>query len=297
MKGIDISSNNANLNFAKARAAGFEVVLIKATEGLTYTSPALRDQYNSAKANGFKIGFYHYLRDNDPIAEAKHFLSAIQGLQSDCKYMIDSETLFNGVSSNTRKFADYLISQNKEPLLYTGADFYTHNLDASIKDLPLLVACYSSTRPNIKSIGWQFTEKGNIGGVVVDMDTFEDGILLTSTKAVPTQLAVKLVTKSTTIIINSEELFNQMFSEKFYLSKYPDVATKVPSMFATGKAHYLAYGQKENRDPCPPLPQDFSEAVYLANSPDVAKAVVNKSFSCGAEHYLMYGFAENRKYK
>ena len=89
-----------------------------------------------------------------------------------------------------------------------------------------------------------------------------------------------------------------MFSENFYLSKYPDVAAAVKNkMFVTGKAHYLAYGLKEKRDPCPPLPVDFCEGVYLANSPDVAKAVINKSFSCGAEHYLMYGFQENRKYK
>jgi len=96
-----------------------------------------------------------------------------------------------------------------------------------------------------------------------------------------------------------EELYTGMFSENWYLSKNPDVATAVKAKkFTSGLDHYLQYGKKENRSACPPLPLDFNEGAYLTHNPDVKKAVVAKGFSCGAEHYLTYGFQEkNRLYK
>ena len=179
LKGIDVSSFQTNLDFVQAKASGYVVAFIKATEGLNYTNPAFKDQYNKAKANGFKVGFYHFLKDTNPVDEAKHFLSAISGLQSDCKYVIDAETNFNGVSLHVRQFADYLISQGKEPMLYSGLYFYNNSLDNTVKDLPLWVAAYGQTRPAVNSVGWQYSESGNIGGVTVDLDEFENGIFLT----------------------------------------------------------------------------------------------------------------------
>ena len=175
MNGTDVSSFQAGINFA---SSDVDIVYIKATEGMTYVNPCLKDQYNNAKANGKKVGFYHYLRNNGPINEAKSFLNAIQGLEADCKYCIDAETNFNGVSSNIRQFADYLKSQGKEPVLYTGAWFYENTLDSIVKDLPLWVAAYGQARPNLASIGWQYSDKGNINGVNVDLDVFDNGILL-----------------------------------------------------------------------------------------------------------------------
>lgn len=98
-------------------------------------------------------------------------------------------------------------------------------------------------------------------------------------------------------IQNIEEL-SHMFSERFYLIKYQDVAAAVKAkQVANGFTHYVNNGKKEGRQPCPPLPVDFNEGVYLSSNPDVAKAVVAKVYSCGAEHYMLEGFAENRKYK
>lgn len=67
MKGIDIASYQQNVDFQKVKNSGIEIVYIKATEGITYTNPLLELQYSGAMAAGLKIGFYHYLRANDPI--------------------------------------------------------------------------------------------------------------------------------------------------------------------------------------------------------------------------------------
>jgi spore germination protein KA len=82
---------------------------------------------------GLKVGFYHYLRLNDPTLEAKHFLSVINGLSSDCKYVMDVEDLSGRTvaqkSSDVRIFADYLISSHKEVCIYTTDNYYATQLN------------------------------------------------------------------------------------------------------------------------------------------------------------------------
>jgi len=108
----------------------------------------------------------------------------------------------------------------------------------------------------------------------------------------------KLAVPQPTAKINQEEEYKGMFSEKFYLKIYPDVAKAVLAGKAkSGYQHYIEFGKKEGRKPCPPLPPTFNEGVYLEKNIDVKKAVEAGSFTCGAEHYLQFGFAEGRVYK
>ena len=57
--GIDVSNYQRNIDYEKVRMAGIEVVYIKATEGQTITDAYLNQNYQNARANGLKIGFYH----------------------------------------------------------------------------------------------------------------------------------------------------------------------------------------------------------------------------------------------
>ncbi|MBU3200990.1 peptidoglycan-binding protein [Clostridium estertheticum] len=189
---MDISSYEANVDFEKVKNSGIEIVYIKATEGLTYTNPLLKSQYDGAKAAGLKIGFYHYLRANDPILEAKFFLSVIEGLSSDCKHAIDVEEVSLGqtiakTSSNIMQFANYIISTNNEVCLYTGDYFYANNLNSSVKDIPLWVAHYGVTKPDaVNYIGFQYSESGRIDGIngSVDLNEFSTSIFVSSTPPV-----------------------------------------------------------------------------------------------------------------
>lgn len=184
MKGIDISSNNGIVDFNKVKASGVEIVYIKATEGATYINPLLKQSYASAKSAGLKVGFYHYLRANEPSTESNNFLNAIKDLQSDCKYAIDVEIALsqtvNTISLNARLFANDLIRVGKEPLIYTGLYFYNDNLNDTVKDIPLWVASYNINKPIVKSIGWQYSESAVIDGVNgnCDINDFDYDILL-----------------------------------------------------------------------------------------------------------------------
>lgn len=196
MRGIDIASYQKNVDFEKVRNNGIKIVYIKATEGITYNNPLLQSQYSGAKAAGLQIGFYHYLRANDPILEAQHFLSIISGLSADCKYVIDVEETFGQtvakVSSNVRLFADYLISNGKEVCIYTDDNFYLNNLDNSVKDILLWVAHYGVAKPDeINYIGFQYSDSGSIDGIngLVDLDDFILGIFINSIS--PTTIVIK----------------------------------------------------------------------------------------------------------
>jgi hypothetical protein len=71
------------------------------------------------------------------------------------------------------------------------------------------------------------------------------------------------------------------FNPEWYLDTYPDLrAAKVDPVM-----HYLMFGWKENRNPCP----GFDTAYYLATYPDVRQSGVNPLW-----HYLEHGSKEGR---
>ncbi|AAK78533.1 lysozyme [Clostridium acetobutylicum] len=189
MKGIDIYSGQGSVDFNAVKESGVEVVYIKATEGLTYTDSTYKDFYDGAKNAGLKIGFYHYLRANDPTSEAEHFFNTISGLSLDCKCAIDVEVTLgqsiDQISSNVRKFADYLINKGLDVCVYTYTNFYKDNLNSTVKDLPLWIAEYGVSKPNIDAsyVGFQYSDSGSVNGISgsADLDEFSEGILVGGT--------------------------------------------------------------------------------------------------------------------
>jgi lysozyme len=190
VKGIDISNYQGVINFAKVKASGVEIVYIKATEGLTVDNILFEAQYDGAKKAGLKIGVYHYLRDNNPVEEAEHFLSVVTGLPMDCKYAIDCETTLGQtiaeVSLNVVKFTDYLVSKGKQVCLYTGVNFYKESLNSTVKELPLWIACYEAKCPLTTYAGIQYSDVGVVAGITskVDLNTFSDEMLISIPKPV-----------------------------------------------------------------------------------------------------------------
>ena len=84
-----------------------------------------------------------------------------------------------------------------------------------------------------------------------------------------------------------------IFSQNWYLYKYPDVAKS--NYKDDPYIHYIKYGKKEGRLPLPPIPNEYNEGDYLELNPDVATAVKKGVYASGLHHYMCYGFKENRK--
>lgn len=60
-EGIDVSDWQGYIDYAQVRESGIEVVYIKASQGSNIKDPYFDINYENAKANGLKVGFYHFL--------------------------------------------------------------------------------------------------------------------------------------------------------------------------------------------------------------------------------------------
>jgi hypothetical protein len=82
------------------------------------------------------------------------------------------------------------------------------------------------------------------------------------------------------------------FDEKWYLSKYPDLATAIPSeTFPTAWDHFMTIGYFEGRLPVEPR---VDEAWYLKRYPDVAAAIFEGIFEDARQHFERNGYREGR---
>ena len=101
--------------------------------------------------------------------------------------------------------------------------------------------------------------------------------------------------KIVSTVENKDEVNRSMylFSKKWYLTNYPDVANSIYK--DDPYQHYVKYGKNEGRTPLPEVPPEYNEGEYLELNQDVAQAVARGQFTSGIEHYLMCGFNEDRK--
>ena len=60
-RGIDVSDWQGYIDYRKVKESGIEVVYIKASQGSNIKDPYFDINYENAKANGLKVGFYHFL--------------------------------------------------------------------------------------------------------------------------------------------------------------------------------------------------------------------------------------------
>ena len=68
MNGIDISKWQKGINLA---AVPCDFVIVKATQGVNYTSPEFKNQISQAQALDKLIGVYHYAGGGGAISEAE----------------------------------------------------------------------------------------------------------------------------------------------------------------------------------------------------------------------------------
>ena len=72
LKGIDISNWQAGINLS-AIAGQVDFIIVKATEGVGFVDKQCDKFFQEAKLLGKKLGFYHFARTNNAIAEADFF--------------------------------------------------------------------------------------------------------------------------------------------------------------------------------------------------------------------------------
>ena len=99
LNGIDISSYQSDIN-AETIAADF--IIVKATQGTTYTNPAFRAQIDGAIRGGKIVGLYHYATGAGAAAEVDYFLNAIRDYIGKAFLCLDWETSSSSIGKNTQ---------------------------------------------------------------------------------------------------------------------------------------------------------------------------------------------------
>lgn len=200
-QGIDVSDYQGDIDYSRVKNAGIQVVYIKATEGTTIIDPYFRTNYDNAKSEGLKIGFYHFIRarnEEEAIREAEFFHSVISGTSPDCRLAMDFE-VFNGLSVERINQISFAFLQklqeltNKECVIYS--DEYNARTVFGIelaRNYPLWIAEYDVNIPTSTGnweewIGFQYSDRGQIDGILgdVDLDKFRDGIFLSDNSEIP----------------------------------------------------------------------------------------------------------------
>lgn len=192
-KGVDVYEYDNINNYQTLKDTGVQVVIQKATQGLTHNDSLLQYRYEHLTQYGFKIGYYHFAdNDGQSIAQAQHFISQIKGLHSDTVYFLDIEqpdplystypqwTKSSSISF-TNDFINYMQSQGYKCGVYTNQDFYYSYLSGNIPDVPAWVANISRQPTQFPDkVSWQYSFTGRIAGVIgdIDLDSFNDNIFL-----------------------------------------------------------------------------------------------------------------------
>ena len=195
-QGIDVSEWQGYINYENVKRDGIEIVYIKASQGSNITDPYFKTNYNNAKANGLKVGLYHFLTARtveEAREEAEHFSSVISGTSPDCKLAMDFEELgdlsrkeINDISLAFLERVEELTK--KELIIYSDESNAVNTFSRELAQrYPLWIAEYGVSRPSRTGnwsdwTGFQYSDTGRISGIngYVDRDLFKDEILLSS---------------------------------------------------------------------------------------------------------------------
>ena len=199
-QGIDISSWQKNIDFTSVKNSGIDVVYIKSSEGRTYIDPYFETNYKNARANGLKIGFYHYMTARS-VSQAREqalfFENVINGKHVDCRLAMDFEDFGNlsipQINEISKVFLETLENAtNIKAVIYSNAYSARNIFSKDLNKYPLWVANYGVNTPGNNGkwhtwVGWQYTSTGNVNGIsgYVDRNQFTDGIFLSTDIHIP----------------------------------------------------------------------------------------------------------------
>lgn len=206
-QGIDVSNWQGFINYNEVRNSGIDIVYIKASQGSDYKDPYFDLNYENAKANGLKVGAYHFVTARsltEARREAEFFASVISEKQIDCKLAMDFEEFGSltkqEINEISREFLERLEEiTGKETIIYSDL-FNSQNTFELSEEYPLWIAFYGefSELEEIRNTwktwqGQQYTDVGRINGIsgYVDRDQFTEEILLGDTSKMPKYEAPK----------------------------------------------------------------------------------------------------------
>ena len=152
---LDVSKWQGEIDVAAVADDGVEVVYIRSSVGSSYVDPYFERNYTQAKANGLKVGFYHYVNARtveEAQQEAQFFAATVRGKQPECRLAMDFEYFgdltVDQINAISRAFLETLQqASGKEVALYSNSYQAANVFAADLAVYPLWVAEYGVSAP------------------------------------------------------------------------------------------------------------------------------------------------------
>jgi GH25 family lysozyme M1 (1,4-beta-N-acetylmuramidase) len=183
LDGYDISGQQGYIDTASVPA---DFVIVKATEGTTYTSAYLTAQAQGVLGSGKLLGLYHYARGNTVAHEVSNFLAAAGPYLGQAALFLDWEGYGNslfGSGDDAAWIAEFCAEVKAQtgvtPLVYASASVA---FGLGVDDAHLWVAQYASSAPvyGYEASPWnegsyscavrQYASTGRLDGYGGDLD-------------------------------------------------------------------------------------------------------------------------------
>lgn len=148
---FDISHWQNSPRLADAKAAGFDAVIVKATQGVNITDGTFGHNWAEAQTNGLLRGAYHFGEGASGIIQAEFFLNTVN---PDARTLLalDFERNPCGESMSINEAVEFVTHIHDKvgrwPVLYGGSNLkqaLNHQPNAVLSNCPLWLAQYGPT--------------------------------------------------------------------------------------------------------------------------------------------------------
>ncbi len=195
LKGVDISSYQADVDMRTLSDQGVRFAYIKATEGSSHRDEMFSKNWKNASETSLKVGAYHFFSfESSGETQANNYIETVGSLKGKLIPAVDVE-IYGKFKENppekddvTRQLKILLAVLEDEykvkPMIYVQKDFYDKYLKEEFKDYPLWAR--NVFFPVYLEFGgdwmiWQYKDRGKLEGYSGG-EEFIDFDVLNSTK-------------------------------------------------------------------------------------------------------------------
>jgi lysozyme len=175
---IDISHYQPTPDWDAVKAGGTIGVILKATEGASYTDPTFQSRWIACKEHGLCRSAYHFLRPGDIMAtQMSHFVETVEPSPTE-RLVLDYED--ENVSFNDLELAaKYLLDAGYQVTVYGSnilVDACKGKHSEVLSRTSLWQARYSSNEPQVPTniwptwSLWQYTDSAPCSGINAKVD-------------------------------------------------------------------------------------------------------------------------------
>ncbi len=190
LEGIDISSWQGKIDWARVKSSGVDFAFIKATQGSSYTNPNFHSDWKEAKEQNIPRGAYHFFDPRVPVEkQVLHFVSTVNELHDgDLPPVLDLENESWWLAIAPAKRISMVMAWLEAveakfglpPIIYTGFYFARDVLKtgrhAELVRYKLWIAHYTKAplplipAPWSTFTFWQFTDHAKVAGITGNVD-------------------------------------------------------------------------------------------------------------------------------